>query len=45
MTKTTPAKAWEEMTRGNERFVTGAPAHPRQDVDRRGELVAAPRRM
>jgi carbonic anhydrase len=35
----TPAKAWEEMTRGNERFVTGAPAHPRQDVDRRAELV------
>ena len=45
MTKTTPAKAWEEMTRGNERFVTGAPAHPRQDVDRRAELVAAQRPM
>jgi carbonic anhydrase len=45
MTKTTPAKAWEEMTRGNEHFVTGAPAHPRQDVDRRAELVAAQRPM
>jgi carbonic anhydrase len=41
MTKITPAQAWEEMTRGNERFVTGAPAHPRQDVDRRAEIVDA----
>lgn len=36
---TTPAKAWEEMVRGNERFITGVPRHPRQDVDRRGELI------
>ena len=36
---TTPAKAWEEMARGNERFITGEPQHPRQDVDRRGELI------
>lgn len=35
----TPAKAWEEMISGNERFVSGAPAHPRQDVDRRAELI------
>lgn len=35
---TTPAKAWQEMRRGNERFVTGTPRHPRQDVDRRNEL-------
>ena len=41
MTTITPAQAWEEMTRGNERFVTGAPAHPRQDVDRRAEIVDA----
>ena len=41
MTQITPAQAWEEMTRGNERFVTGAPAHPRQDVDRRAEIVDA----
>ena len=41
MTTITPAKAWEEMTRGNERFVSGAPAHPRQDVDRRAEIVDA----
>lgn len=36
---TTPALAWQEMVRGNERFITGAPSHPRQDVDRRGELI------
>ena len=35
----TPAKAWQEMVRGNERFVRGEPAHPRQDVERREELV------
>jgi carbonic anhydrase len=36
---TTPAKAWREMVRGNERFIAGEPRHPRQDVERRGELV------
>lgn len=36
---TTPAKAWAEMARGNERFIAGTPRHPRQDVDRRGELI------
>ena len=36
---TTPAEAWQEMVRGNERFIAGAPRHPRQDVDRRGELI------
>lgn len=41
MTQITPAQAWAEMVRGNERFVTGAPAHPRQDVDRRAEIVDA----
>ena len=35
----TPAQAWEEMRRGNERFVTGKPAHPRQDVDRRAKVA------
>jgi len=35
----TPAQAWEEMRRGNERFVTGKPAHPRQDVDRREQVA------
>ena len=36
---TTPAKAWSEMLRGNERFISGEPQHPRQDVERRA-LVA-----
>lgn len=35
----TPAKAWQEMLRGNERFVAGEPAHPRQDVERREQLA------
>ena len=37
----TPAKAWQEMLRGNERFVDGEPRHPRQDVERRTELAQA----
>lgn len=43
MTRRTPTQAWNEMVRGNERFVAGAPAHPRQDVERRAELVAEQR--
>ena len=39
MTVPTPAKAWERMVRGNERFVAGEPMHPRQDVDRRTETA------
>jgi carbonic anhydrase len=35
----TPAAAWREMVRGNQRFVRGEPAHPRQDVERRAELA------
>jgi carbonic anhydrase len=34
-----PAQAWADMARGNERFVQGAPQHPRQDVERRTELA------
>ncbi len=34
----TPAETWERMVAGNERFVAGAPRHPRQDVERREEL-------
>jgi carbonic anhydrase len=37
----TPAKAWAEMERGNERFVAGAPKHPRQDVERRTSVAKA----
>lgn len=39
MTTRTPAKAWQEMVRGNDRFVAGEPAHPRQDVERRAQLA------
>lgn len=35
----TPAEAWREMSSGNERFVSGAPSHPRQDVERREQLA------
>ena len=37
----TPAQAWAEMNRGNRRFVEGEPSHPRQDVERREQLVDA----
>src|SRR5688500_9364598 len=37
----TPAAVWQEMVRGNDRFVAGAPLHPRQDVERREELAFA----
>jgi len=36
----TPASAWDEMVRGNARFVAGEPSHPRQDVERRESLGA-----
>jgi carbonic anhydrase len=35
----TPTQAWAEMVNGNERFIGGAPRHPRQDVERREELA------
>ena len=34
-----PSRVWDAMLRGNERFVSGDPEHPRQDVERR-ETVA-----
>ncbi len=37
--KPTPDQVWEEMRRGNARFVAGEPRHPRQDADRRHELA------
>ena len=40
MAERTPAKVWQEMVRGNERFVRGEPQHPRQDVERRAELAS-----
>ncbi|WP_374946624.1 carbonic anhydrase [Agreia sp.] len=41
----TPEKVWAEMVRGNERFISGTPRHPRQDVERRHHVAAgqAPR--
>jgi carbonic anhydrase len=37
----TPARAWAEMQRGNDRFVAGEPLHPRQDVERRTSVAVA----
>lgn len=37
----TPATTWNEMLRGNARFVAGEPQHPRQDVERRESLASA----
>lgn len=39
MSHPTPAEVWADMQLGNERFVSGAPRHPRQDVERRTELA------
>jgi len=39
VTEPTPLKAWQEMQRGNARFVSGVPRHPRQDVHRRTEIA------
>lgn len=36
-----PSLVWDEMLNGNERFVSGKPAHPHQDVERRETLAAA----
>lgn len=38
MTRKTPAQAWLELKIGNERFVAGKPAHPRQDIEYRDML-------
>lgn len=35
----TPRKVWQEMVRGNARFISGEPLHPRQDAERRHELA------
>jgi len=40
-TRPTPTTVWDEMLEGNERFVSGRPRHPRQDVERRNELADA----
>ena len=38
-TNRTPSRVWQEMLRGNDRFVQGKPLHPRQDVERREQLA------
>ena len=40
MNPRTPAQAWQEMVRGNDRFVAGEPEHPRQNVERRAEVAS-----
>ena len=35
----TPRDAWQAMLDGNQRFVSGSLAHPRQDIDRREALA------
>lgn len=34
-----PQSAWDALVRGNQRFVSGDPAHPRQDIERREALA------
>ncbi len=34
-----PQAAWDALLRGNQRFVAGSPAHPRQDIERREALA------
>lgn len=36
----TPREAWKALLDGNRRFVSGNPAHPRQDIERREALAA-----
>lgn len=38
-TTLTPSEAWDELQLGNERFIAGAPRHPRQNAERRAELA------
>jgi len=35
----TPQAAWNALVNGNHRFVSGDPAHPRQDIERREALA------
>lgn len=38
-----PTEAWAAIVEGNQRFVSGNLAHPRQDIDRREQLAEAQR--
>ena len=35
-----PKSAWEALIEGNSRFVSGSPAHPRQDIDHREDIAS-----
>jgi carbonic anhydrase len=35
----TPKEAWTALLEGNQRFISGGPAHPRQDIDRRESIA------
>lgn len=41
MRPTNATEAWAKLTQGNLNFVSGTPAHPRQDVELRKSLAAA----
>ena len=43
MPTTNPATAWKALKEGNERFVTGRPAHPSQSVEHRASLAEGQR--
>ena len=40
MPNTSPATAWKALKEGNERFVTGKPAHPSQSIEHRATLAS-----
>ena len=40
MPNTTPVTAWKALKEGNERFVTGKPAHPSQSIEHRATLAS-----
>lgn len=39
--RVTPQQAWDALVAGNDRFISGGPQHPRQDVERRNELAGS----
>jgi carbonic anhydrase len=39
-TELSPSQAWRELVAGNERFVSGRPEHPNQDLSRRAHTAA-----
>ena len=39
MPNSNPVSAWKALKEGNERFVSGQPQHPSQDIERRAKLA------